>query len=122
MVWAAQVLRDALLLQDAAVWAMEVECVPDRVAQVITQRLRIPTVGTGSGTGCDGQGLVAMDVWGLPQPVAPRLAKRYDDLFTLGVEALRAFRQDVKNGTVVPTENGAKIPDDEFDRFMEMVG
>jgi hypothetical protein len=63
-----------------------------------------------------------MDVWGLPQPVAPRLAKRYDDLFTIGVEALRAFRQEVKGGTVVPAESAVKMPDDEFDRFVDLVG
>ena len=105
-----------------SVMEIEVECVPDRVAEVITQRLRIPTIGTGSGVGCDGQGLVAMDIWGLPQPVAPRLAKRYDDLFTIGVNALRAFRQDVKNRSVVPTESRVQISDDEFNRFMDMVG
>ena len=119
---AVQVLNDALLLQDAGVWAIEVECVPDRVAEVITKRLRIPTIGTGSGSGCDGQGLMAMDIWGLPQPVAPRLAKKYCDLFTLGVAALRAFRQDVKNRSVVPVQSRVQITDDEFNRFMDMVG
>jgi 3-methyl-2-oxobutanoate hydroxymethyltransferase len=118
---AAQLLQDALLLQDAGVWAMEVECVPDRVAQVITQRLKIPTLGTGSGVGCDGQGLVAMDIWGLPQPVAPRLAKQYDDLYTLGVEALTSYVQDVKEGKVVAAEQAVRMPDDEFDRFMDMM-
>jgi len=118
---AVQVLNDGLRLQDAGVWAMEVECVPDRVAEVITQRLRIPTIGTGSGVGCDGQGLMTMDIWGLPQPVAPRLAKRYDDLFTIGVKALGAFRQDVKNRSVVPAENRVQISDDEFNRFTDMI-
>jgi 3-methyl-2-oxobutanoate hydroxymethyltransferase len=119
---AMQVLSDSLLLQDAGVWALEVECVPDRVAEVITKRVRIPTIGTGSGAGCDGQGLVAMDIWGLPQPVAPRLAKRYDDLYSAGTEALLAFRQDVKNRRLVPTEKAVTIPNNEFDRFMDMVG
>jgi 3-methyl-2-oxobutanoate hydroxymethyltransferase len=119
---AVQILKDALLLQDAGIWAIEIECVPDRVAAAITERLHIPTFGTGSGTGCDGQGLMSMDVWGLPQPVAPRLAKKYDDLFALGVEALKQFRMDVKNRQVVLPESKVRIPDDEFERFMELVG
>jgi len=119
---AVQILDEALLLQDAGIWAIEIECVPDRVAEVITQRLRIPTVGTGSGTGCDGQGLMAMDIWGLPQPVAARLAKRYDDLFALGVEALRSFRKDVLNHRVVLAKNEVQITDDEFNRFMDIIG
>ena len=119
---AAQLLRDALLLQDAGVWAMEVECVPDRVAEVITQRLQIPTIGTGSGVGCDGQGLMTMDIWGLPQPVAPRLAKQYDDLYSLGVEALTSYVRDVRAGGVVPAERTICMSDEEHNRFMDMVG
>ncbi len=118
---AVQVLQDALLLQEAGVWAIEIECVPDRVAEFVTQRLRIPTIGTGSGTGCDGQGLMAMDIWGLPQPVAPRLAKQYDDLFATGVQALMAFKQDVRDRRPVGSEK-ASISDAEFARFLDLVG
>lgn len=101
---------------------MELECVPDRVAEFITRNLRVPTLGTGSGTGCDGQGLIANDVWGMPQPVAPRLAKMYGDLFTPCVEALRRFREDVKNHRVVPSEDRARMSDDDFQKFFSMVG
>ncbi len=118
---AVQVLQDALLLQEAGVWAIEIECVPDRVAEFITRRLRIPTIGTGSGTACDGQGLMAMDIWGLPQPVAPRLAKQYDDLFTAGVMALESFKQDVQARKPVNGE-GIGMPDDEYARFLDMAG
>lgn len=116
---AKQVYNDAILLQEAGVWAIEVECVPDRVAEVITKRLRIPTLGTGSGAGCDGQGLMSFDIWGLPQPVAPRLAKKYDDLFTPAIEALKQFKQDVKTRDIVLPDNCLRLSDDEFKRFME---
>ena len=49
---AVEVYRDALRLQEVGVWAIEIECVPVRVAEAITKRLEIPTIGTGSGTGC----------------------------------------------------------------------
>jgi hypothetical protein len=68
------------------------------------------------------KGLVAMDVWGLPQPVAPRLAKKYDDLFALGLEALRSFRHDVKSRQAVPPGRRLRMSDDEFGRFMDKLG
>ena len=119
---AVQVYRDAMLLQDAGAWMIELECVPARVAEVITKRLRILTMGTGSGTGCDGQGLMTQDLWGLPQPVKPRLSKRYDDLFSTSLEALARFKQAVENGQFPPKNKAARIPDDEFNHFMDVIG
>ena len=63
-----------------------------------------------------------MDIWGLPQPVAPRLAKQYDDLYSLGVEALTSYVRDVKAGGVVPAKQTIRMSDEEYNRFMDMVG
>ena len=119
---AVQVYEDAMRLQEAGVWMIELECVPWRVANVITKRLRILTMGTGSGTGCDGQGLMTQDLWGLPQPVRPRLSKRYDDLFTMGLEALGRFKEESNRGRFPPNENTAQMPTNELNRFMDMIG
>ena len=119
---AIQVHRDAQLLQDAGVWMIELECVPFRVAEVITKRLRVLTMGTGSGTGCDGQGLMTQDLWSLPQPVKPRLSKQYDDLFRMSLEALARFKEEVRTGQYPPEEVTARMPDDEYNRFMDEIG
>ena len=116
---AVQVYRDAMQLQDAGVWMIELECVPWRVAEVITDRLRVLTMGTGSGTGCDGQGLMTQDLWGLPQPVKPRLSKQYDDLHSMSLDALGRFVRAVKEGRYPPEESTAQMPDDELSRFMD---
>ena len=119
---AVQVYRDAMALQDAGVWIIELECVPWRVAERITRDLKVLTMGTGSGTGCDGQGLMTQDLWGLPEPVKPRLAKQYDDLHTMSLEALRRFKKEAADGAFPPDDMTARIPDDEFNRFMDTVG
>jgi len=118
---AVKVYEDAMLLQEAGVWIVELECVPWRVAERITEDLKILTVGTGSGIGCDAQGLMTQDVWGLIEPVKPRLAKQYVDLHTMSVEALERFKQETKEGRFPPDDKVAEIPDSEFERFVDMV-
>jgi 3-methyl-2-oxobutanoate hydroxymethyltransferase len=118
---AVQVYKDATMLQDAGCWMIELECVPWRVAEVITRRLGILTMGTGSGLGCDGQGLMTQDLWNLPQPVKPRLSKQYDDLYGMSLEALKRFKQEVKARAFPPDRAVAQIPDDEFNRFVDLI-
>lgn len=118
---AVRIYRDAMLLQDAGVWMIELECVPWKVAEVITKRLTVLTMGTGSGLGCDGQGLMTQDLWNLPQPVKPRLAKQYDDLFGMSLDALRKFKEDVEERRFPPDDRCAQISEDEFQRFLDTV-
>jgi 3-methyl-2-oxobutanoate hydroxymethyltransferase len=119
---AVKVFQDALQLQAAGAWMIELECVPWRVAEVITRRLHVLTMGTGSGAGCDGQGLMTQDIWGLPQPVKPRLSKQYDDLYAMSLAKMNEYRAAVKAGLYPPMERAAQISDDEFQRFQDRVG
>ena len=119
---AVKVYKDALLLQEAGAWMIELECVPWKVAEKITQDLKVLTMGTGSGTGCDGQGLMVHDIWGLRTPVKPKLAKQYEDLHTIGVNALSRFKNDVKMHKFPPDDKVAEIPDDEFRQFLDTIG
>ncbi len=119
---ALAVYNDAMALQSAGTWIIELECVPWRVAERITQDLKILTVGTGSGTGCDAQGLMTQDVWSLVEPVKPRLAKQYDDLHTMSLEALGRFKAEAAAGKFPPDDKVARISDDEFNRFMDKIG
>ncbi len=118
---AQRVFKDAMLLQDAGVWMIELECVPWRVAEVITKRLRVLTMGTGSGTGCDGQGLMTQDVWSLPQPVKPRLSKQYDDLYGMQLQAMLRFKEAVAKGEYPSDPNTARISSQEFEHFLELI-
>jgi len=74
------------------------ECVPEEIAEEITQRLSIPTIGIGAGIHCDGQVLVVHDLLGLLGDFRPRFVKRYVELGPLIVKAAKDFIREVKEG------------------------
>ena len=92
---AQRLMEDAEALQAAGAAMIVLEMVPDRVAEAISLRLRIPTIGIGAGGGCDGQVLVLHDLLGLFDRFTPRFAKRYAELFAEMERALVAYREDV---------------------------
>ena len=59
---ARQVIDDALAVEEAGAFAVILECVPDQIAKIVTERLEVPTISYGAGVHCDGQGLVAHDI------------------------------------------------------------
>jgi 3-methyl-2-oxobutanoate hydroxymethyltransferase len=91
----AQTLADAKSLQNAGVFALVLECLPDDLAEEITSSLTIPTIGIGSGSLCDGQVLVSYDMLGLT-PKAPTFVHRYAQLDQAIVAAAQAYAADVK--------------------------
>ena len=93
---ARRVVEDALILEDAGCYAVVLEAIPAEVAQLISQRLRVPTVGIGAGKGCDGQILVTHDVLGLFDRFTPSFVKKYADLFSEMERAFREYIADVK--------------------------
>ncbi|MFD0935319.1 3-methyl-2-oxobutanoate hydroxymethyltransferase [Methylobacterium trifolii] len=95
---ARALIADALALEAAGAFAVILQSMPGELAQVITDRLHIPTISYGAGSGCDGQGLVAADVLGLGVTPTPGYARRYLDLDRMIGEAVAAYCQDVRNG------------------------
>lgn len=95
---AQELLEDAAVLEEAGVFALVLECIPAEVAQEITRRLAVPTIGIGAGPGCDGQVLVFHDLLGLYNERAPRFVRRYGEFGKAMGEALKAFGTDVRSG------------------------
>ena len=93
-----QLLADALATQEAGAFAVVLECIPAEIAKEITAALTIPTIGIGAGSHCDGQVLVLHDLLGLTPGRVPRHVKVYADLGKMTIEALSAFRDDVRGG------------------------
>lgn len=100
---AAQLLRDALALEAAGAYALVLELVPAPLARLISQRLTIPTIGIGAGSGCDGQVQVLHDMLGLFTDFVPRHAKQYANLGQVIKTAFEQYAQEVREGTF-PTE------------------
>lgn len=94
----AALINDAEAAADAGAYAMVLECIPSDTAKRLTQKLKIPTIGIGAGPDCDGQVLVLHDVLGLTSDYAPKFAKQYADLKTIVVDAVRQFRDEVRDG------------------------
>ena len=100
---AQRLLDSALALEKAGCFAIILECVPDKLARLITGRLAIPTIGIGAGPYCDGQALVTNDMIGLFDRFTPRFVKKYADLWPLLLNAFRRYRDEVEGGKF-PTE------------------
>ena len=94
----ARLLDDAAALEDAGVFALVLECIPDEVAFEVTSQLRIPTIGIGAGPYCDGQILVSYDAFGLFDSFVPSFVKRYASLGSTILDATENYIDDVRTG------------------------
>ena len=104
---AQELLRDALALEDAGAFAIVLEAIPDAVAQAVTSRLKIPTIGIGSGPHCDGQVLVSYDMLGFFDTFVPPFVRQYAQLGELIFDAARNYANDVREG-VYPQSAAAR--------------
>jgi len=93
---AKRLLEDALLLEEAGCFSLVLESVPARLAELVSQRISIPTIGIGAGVGCDGQVLVCYDLLGLTPDLRPKFVKRYEELYERSVAAVRSFCEEVR--------------------------
>ncbi|MEO5346903.1 MAG: 3-methyl-2-oxobutanoate hydroxymethyltransferase [Magnetococcus sp. YQC-9] len=103
---AASVLEDALAVEEAGAFAVILEGMPSPLAEVITARLTIPTIGIGAGPACDGQVLVGYDLLGLFDGVRPRFVKHYLEGGQAIVEAATRFAEEVRSGEFPAPEHG----------------
>ncbi len=93
-----KLIRDALALERAGVFAIVLECVPDEVSKQMSRRLRIPTIGIGAGKNCDGQILVIDDLLGMTEPPLPRFVKQYAHVRDIVGDAARRYAREVRQG------------------------
>lgn len=100
---ARRLLNDALAIQEAGAFALVLELVPGPLAQFITERLEIPTIGIGAGIGCDGQVQVFHDLLTLAGEFLPRHAKQYANIGDLMRAAVTQYVAEVK-GHSFPTD------------------
>ncbi|OGS23601.1 MAG: 3-methyl-2-oxobutanoate hydroxymethyltransferase [Elusimicrobia bacterium RIFOXYB2_FULL_50_12] len=102
---ARRLVDEARVLEAAGVFAIVLECIPAAVAVEITKAVSVPTIGIGAGGGCDGQILVTDDMLGLYGEFKPKFVKRYADLRSQIVEAIRLYRKEVKEAAFPSDEH-----------------
>lgn len=100
---ARRVLEDALAVQKAGAFMVVLECVPPKLAALITKKVDMITIGIGGGAGCDGQVLVYQDMLGMSGEFVPKFVKRFAEIGRLMTEAFASYDAEVKAGAF-PTE------------------
>lgn len=95
---ARQIVEQAKILQELGVFSIVLECIPYKLAELITQTVTVPTIGIGAGPFCDGQVLVLYDLLGLYKRIKPKFVKVYIDLSILVKEKVEEFIREVKEG------------------------
>jgi len=101
---AMDLVEEAKILSNAGIFALILECIPDKLAQIITNSVDIPTIGIGSGPYCDGQVLVFHDALGLNFGHVPKFVRSYASLSKIAVDALSKFFADIESGKF-PADN-----------------
>jgi 3-methyl-2-oxobutanoate hydroxymethyltransferase len=101
---AEEILRDAQDLDRLGVFSMVLECIPESLAETITNSVKVPTIGIGAGKHCDGQVIVVNDMLGFDEGFKPKYVKTYANLNKTIKLAVAKFKQEVSTG---------KYPDDE---------
>jgi 3-methyl-2-oxobutanoate hydroxymethyltransferase len=112
---ARALIDDALALRDAGIFSLILETVPVRLADFITDTIDVPTIGTGSGAGCDGQNLITPDLLGYyDESFSPRYIKRYANLTAVVGAALAQYKEEVESGLFPAAEHTYPLRDESF--------
>lgn len=102
---AKKIIQDASNLEKAGVFSVVLECIPMEVAKIITEKLKVPTVGIGAGPYCDGQILVFHDLVGYSDGYLPKFVKKYADIHQLISRAVKEYIDDVREGRFPDSEH-----------------
>lgn len=114
---AQAVIDDAFAVQEAGAFAVVIECVPAKLAKLISEKLTIPTIGIGAGAGCDGQVLVYQDMLALFSDFKPKFVKHFAQLGDAMTEAFKTYDEEVKAGTFPAEEHTFKIDDEVIEKL-----
>ncbi len=113
-------LLDALAVEDAGAFALVLECIPAKLAEWISRRLSIPTIGIGAGAGCDGQVLVYQDMLALYGDMRPKFVRRFADAGAVMRQGFRDYIDEVKAGSFPAAEHSFKMADEVLAQLEEM--
>ena len=102
---AKKLLEDAKAVEEAGAFAVVLECVPAKLAELISKSISIPTIGIGAGAGCDGQILVYQDMSGLFSDFTPKFVKKYANVGEMMTQAFRDYIADVQEGSFPAPEH-----------------
>ena len=118
---AKKMVDDAVALDEAGAYAIVLEAIPAGLAEIITKKVSVPTIGIGAGAGCDGQVLVYHDMLGMYKKFTPKFVKVYADIYTDSVKALSQYSSEVKDGIFPGPEHSFKIKAETLEELKELL-
>lgn len=114
---AERMINEALKLEEAGAFAIVLEAIPAPLAEIITKKLTIPTIGIGAGVHCDGQVLVIHDLIGLFDRFVPKFVKKYADVSKDIVAGLNAYAEEVATGQFPGPEHSFTMKEEVLKRL-----
>jgi 3-methyl-2-oxobutanoate hydroxymethyltransferase len=118
---AYKLIADAEALEQAGIFSLVLEMVPSSVARIITERLKVPTIGIGAGNDCDGQILVTDDLLGKYTDFKPRFVRRYANLAEVCAEAIANYTKDVREKSFPNEAESFALTDEERNKLQKLL-
>jgi 3-methyl-2-oxobutanoate hydroxymethyltransferase len=114
---AKKLIEDAKKIEAAGAFAIVLECIPARLADIISKEISIPTIGIGAGAGCDGQILVYQDMLNMFSDFKPKFVKTFSNVGDLMRDGFKSYIKEVNEGTFPGTEHCFKIDDEVLNKL-----
>ena len=114
---AKRLIEEAIAVEKAGAFAVVLECVPAKLAKIISEKLTIPTIGIGAGSDCDGQILVYQDMLGMYSDFTPKFVKKYENLGEKMDIAFKKYIEEVRDGVFPAEEHSFKINDEVIEKL-----
>ena len=114
---ARKLIEDARAVEEAGAFAVVLECVPAKLAKMVSESISIPTIGIGAGKGCDGQILVYQDMLGMYSDFTPKFVRRFATVGETMKAAFAEYCKSVQDGTFPAPEHEFAISDDVLDKL-----
>ena len=109
---ARKLIEEAKAVEEAGAFSIVLECVPAKLAELISKSVNIPTIGIGAGAGCDGQILVYQDMLGMFSDFTPKFVKKYAEIGDVMKAAFEKYIEEPKDGSFPADEHTFKISED----------
>lgn len=114
---ARKLIKEAKAVEEAGAFSIVLECVPEKLAELISKSVNIPTIGIGAGAGCDGQILVYQDMLGMFSDFTPKFVKKYAEIADVMKAAFEKYIEETKDGSFPAEEHTFKISEDVINKL-----
>lgn len=114
---AQKLIDDAKAVEAAGVFAVVLECVPAKLAKLVSEAVSIPTIGIGAGNGCDGQVLVYADMLAMFSDFCPKFVRKFANVGEIMSQAFKDYDAAVKDGSFPAEEHTYKIDDEVIEKL-----